>query len=163
MYEFHRVFCATPWELEAERDFFYSVVGRFNEANAMPQGILYVPVTLMNVRDKRPVQYVVEENIRNSRHFILLLTDDWGPLERNFEEDYLLAQECSADVNEPMREVCLLRKIPRSGGPMSEGLPVPLASFSNNEEFEDCINKLLSAWLASLLAEDRTNGRPATA
>ncbi len=50
----------------------------------MPHGVLYVPVSLTSVGDKRPLQYAVDDNIRECRHYLVLLTEDWGPPERNF-------------------------------------------------------------------------------
>src|SRR5450759_4106633 len=110
MYQMHRVFCATSWELERERQAFEDVLGEFNEAEAMKRGVLYVPVSLVNIRDKRPLQYTVDENIHACRHYILALCDNWGPPERNFERDYQLALECRADPSQPMREIAFLLK-----------------------------------------------------
>ena len=152
----HRVFCATPWEMEAERGCFYDVIGQFNETQAIPSGVLYVPVSLVNIRDKRPLQYAVEENIRDSRHFIVLLSEDWGPIERNFEEDYLLARECAADPALPMNEIAVLRKIGRSKRPLADGMPEPDGAFSTMEEFRQCVDGLLSQWLANLNASNAT-------
>jgi hypothetical protein len=148
----HRVFCATPWEMEAERVRFYDVIGEFNEAAAMPKGILFVPVTLTNVRDKRPMQYAVDENIRDCRHYILLLTEDWGPVERNFRNDYQLALHCAADPNLPMHSFAVLAKKQPSGPPLAEGLPEPQAQFSTLAEFDGCLKSLLADWLESLVS-----------
>jgi hypothetical protein len=157
MFQMHRVFCATPWEMDAERGCFYDVIGQVNETHAMAKGVLYVPVSLVNIRDKRPVQYVVDENIRDARHFILLLSENWGPTERNFENDYLLARECAADPALPMREVALLRRIERSGRPLAEGIPEPDAAFSTTGEFKECVRDLLVRWLANLDANTDAN------
>lgn len=156
MFQMHRVFCATPWEMEAERNCFYDVIGDFNETHAMAKGVLYVPVSLLNIRDKRPMQYLVDENIRDSRHFILLLSEDWGPVERNFENDYLLARECAADPALPMHEIGLLRRIERSGHPLANGIPEPDAAFSTIGEFKECVRNLLARWLSNLNANSAT-------
>ena len=142
--------------MEAERTCFYDVIGQFNEAHAIASGVLYVPVSLVNVRDKRPLQYAVDENIRECRHFILLLSEDWGPIERNFENDYLLACECAADPALPISEVALLRKIERTGRTLADGIPEPDAAFASMEEFRQCVNSLLSRWLANLNADNAT-------
>src|SRR5438270_7258065 len=105
MYRMHRVFCATSWELEGERRAFCDLIGVFNEEAAMQRGILYVPVSLVNIRDKRPYQYDIEENIRTSRHYVAALSGDWGPRERNFEADYRLACSCAGDPWLPMKGV----------------------------------------------------------
>jgi len=146
----HRIFCATPWELEEERNRFHNLIGNFNEATAMQKGILYVPVTLINIRDKRPLQYAVDENIRDCRHYLLLLSEDWGPVERNFRNDYHLALQCVSDPALPMYSVAVLAKKQLSGAPLAEGLPQPSAVFSTLTEFDRCVNNLLPAWFESL-------------
>ena len=158
MFQMHRVFCATPWELEGDRRAFYEFVGEFNEREAMRRGVLFVPVTLTPVKDKRPVQFDVEENIRACRHYVLLLSEDWGPVERNFENDYHLALECASDPSLPMGSVTVLHKLQLSGKPLAAGMPDPESAFSNLAEFGECLRALLAGWLESLLAEqsDRT-------
>src|SRR4051794_13106588 len=105
MFRMQRVFCATAWELEAERRALYDVIGAFNEAEAMLRGLLYVPVSLTAFRDKRPLQFTVDENIRDAAHYILAITGDWGPPERNFERDYALALHSQSDPALPMQTV----------------------------------------------------------
>lgn len=149
MFQMRRVFCATPWEMEAERMRFHDVIGRVNETVAMPRGSLYVPVTLLNVRDKRPMQYVVDENIRDCSYYILLLADEWGPVERNFRSDYHLALECLANPALPMQRVAVLqKKLP--GATPARDLPEPQVAFSTIEEFDECIAALLVGWLESM-------------
>lgn len=150
MFAMHRIFCATPWELEAERGHFYEIVGKFNETVAMPANILFVPVSLTNIRDKRPVQFVVDENIRDCRFYLLVLYEDWGPPERNFRNDYHLALQCAVDPALPMRSVAVLAKKQLCGAALAEGLPEPAAFFSTAAEFEARVNDLLTSWLASI-------------
>ena len=154
MFQMHRIFCATPWELEAERYRFYDVVGRFNETAGVQKGVLYVPVTLTNVMDKRPLQYAVDQNIRECRHYILLLWEDWGPAARNFRNEYHMALECRGDPALPMESVAVLVKKQPSGQALAEDLPEPSATFSTLAEFDECVTTLLSGWLESLPAND---------
>jgi hypothetical protein len=153
MYRMHRIFFATPWELELERLRFHNVLGAFNETSAMPRGILFIPVTLLNVRDKRPVQYEVDDNIRHCRHYILALSEDWGPVERNFKNDYHLALQCAADPALPTQSVAILAKRQASGDPLDASIPSPAATFSTPAEFDVCVNQLLSSYLESLAPE----------
>jgi len=150
MFQMHRIFCATPWELEAERNRFHDLIGNFNETAAMHRGVLYVPVTLLNIRDKRPMQYAVDENIRDCRHYLLLLSEDWGPVERNFRNDYQLALQCIADPTLPMQSAAVLSKKQLSGVPIVEGLTEPRATFATLAEFDGCVNNLLEVWLESI-------------
>jgi hypothetical protein len=162
MFQMHRIFCATPWELEAERYRFYETIGRFNETAAMQKGVLYVPVTMTNVMDKRPLQYTVDQNIRECRHYILLLTQDWGPAERNFQSEYQLALEAIDDPALPMQSAAVFAKKQPSGQPLAAGLPEPRATFSTPAEFDDCILGVLSGWLESLLAQQQNEASFAT-
>lgn len=150
MLQLHRIFCATPWELEAERDQFYRVIGEFNESAGLARGILFVPVSLNCVRDKRPLQYVIDENIRECRHYILVHTGNWGPVERNFHYDYCLALESLANRALPMTEIATLRRAPRPNFPLEPdfaSMPAPNAEFQTPEEFRQCLLDLCARWL----------------
>jgi hypothetical protein len=150
MWQMHRVFCATSFELEAERSAFHDLIGEFNESDAMPKGVLYVPVSLARMRDKRVFQHEVDENIRSSRHYLLAVTEDWGPPERNFRKDFKLAEACSADPALPMREIAVLRRKP-DGVPLDPTLPAANGEFDSLDEYRVAVRKLLSNWFGSLL------------
>ena len=150
MYQMHRVFCATSWELEAERRAFEDVIGEVTEAEAMPRGVLLVPVTLLNTRDKRPLQYVVDENIHDCSYYLLTLTDGWGPPERHFERDYRLALACRANAALPMSDTAFLWQKSADGRAMPSGLPAPTAEFSTTDEFKTHVRALLSGWVAAI-------------
>ncbi|HWF07003.1 MAG TPA: hypothetical protein VG297_00995 [Bryobacteraceae bacterium] len=156
MFQMHRIFCATPWEMEAERRRFYDAVGQFNETVTMQKGVLYVPVTLTNTMDKRPLQYAVDQNIREARHYVLVLGDDWGPDARNFKRDYALALQSRDDAALPMQSVAVLAKRPPSDRFSADGLPEPFATFDTLAEFEQCVTALLSSWWESLQARQKT-------
>jgi len=151
MYRMFRVFCATAWELEGERLAFYDAIGEFNE-EALKLGILYVPVTLTNAPDKRPLQYTINENIRDSRHYILATDEDWGPKERNFERDYRLAVTCAADPALPMRSTTILLRTAPEGSPSPFGSVLsqagfPYQNFSETSDFVEIVKRLLTEWL----------------
>jgi hypothetical protein len=154
MFEMHRVYCANAWEMEGERILFYDRVGEINEAALMPRGQLFVPVSLPGIRDKRPIQYTVDENIRDCSLCVFILVDDWGPEQRDFRHDYEVAMQCLADPALPMRDVALLRKISGAAPSVAPGFPEPRATFSNMAEFGECVNRLLSAWAESLSPAD---------
>jgi hypothetical protein len=152
MFQMHRIFCATPWELEAERTRFDQLIGKFNETDAIDEGILFVPVSLVGIRDKRPAQYAVDNNIEQCRHYLLVLKDGWGPVERNFRDDYQLALDAVSNPELPMRGVTVIAKIP-AGASLGDGLPAADAIYATISEFEMVVNGLLSGWLEALLAE----------
>jgi hypothetical protein len=160
MFQMHRVFCASPWELEAERNRFYQLIGQFNEESAMRHAILFVPVSLTSIGDKRPLQYAIDDNIRECRHYLLLLTEDWGPPQRNFHYDYELALQCADDPALPMKTVDVMIKDRRAAqslprDPASVPLPAAAATYSSLAEFDEYVNGLLAGWLGSLLAENK--------
>ena len=75
-YAMHRIFCATPGDLEEERLAFYKVMGDFNEAHAMPRGVLFVSISIVPYGgDKRVYQGAVSENIRSCRYYIQVLAN----------------------------------------------------------------------------------------
>jgi hypothetical protein len=152
MPRFERVFCATSWELEKERRAFHTILADVNEKHAMPAGFLYVPVSLANIRDKRPIQYTIDQNIEDATHYILALDADWGPLERNFERDYYFALECRADAARPMRNVEFLLRARPDGTPpaftaelFARGIAHRL--FPNTASFEEHVRALLVDWV----------------
>lgn len=153
MYTMHRVFCASSWELEEQRSIFYDLIGEFNQASAMQHGLLYVPVSLVNIPDKRPHQFTIDENIRACRHYLLTLCDDWGPPPRNFKRDYALALRCSQDPALPMREVAFLAEKPLPGSALNCDLPAPAAEFSTLDEFKQQSRQLLEQWLETARSE----------
>jgi hypothetical protein len=150
MFEMHRVYCATPWEMEREQKVFYEEIGKFNETALMPMGVLFVPVSLPNIEDKRPHQYTVDENIRECRHSLFVLSEDWGPTARNFRHDYELAMECLADPALPMQDVAVLIKAPVTGLSVAPELPEPRGTFSNVSEFRERLASVLSGWMETL-------------
>jgi hypothetical protein len=154
----NRVFCATSWELEGERDAFYKVIGQFNEEAGMSKNILFVPVSLLNVADKRRFQHVIDENYRDCTYIIFALIDGWGPRERNFRGDYKRAMEWKNDPSLPIRDVLYLEKKSDLDEPRDQTLPEPHLTFETTAEFSAEIRKLLAGWLADLAAEETANG-----
>jgi hypothetical protein len=154
----HRVFCATPFECESEREAFYKAIADFNEAEAMPRGVLFVALSLVpRMVDKRPYQAAVDENIGSCRYYILLLTDGWGPDQRNLHRDFALARRCEDDPARPMRQVVLMRRATAADGGddfgrqlAAEGLAPE--SFSSPAELEQRFRSLFTEWLGTAVA-----------
>ena len=152
MLQMHRVFCATSFELEAERRAFEELLGEFNETSAMPRGVLFVPVFLVRMRDKRPYQAEIDDNIRESRYYLLSVAGEWGPAERNFKSDYRLACRCREDAALPMRDVVVLQRRFEDDPPPEPTLPAPGAVFETVEQFGELSRGLLARWLEETAA-----------
>jgi len=107
----HRIFCATPGELEAERRAFEEVVGEVNEAEAMPKNILLAPLSIVPyIVNKLQVQPVVDANVASCKFFVQVLHDTWGPAIRNFEPEYALACRLKADPAAAMEGIAVFFK-----------------------------------------------------
>ncbi len=111
----------------------------------MAKGVVYVPVTLPPVADKRRMQTALEDTVRECRHYVLVIAETWGPEERNFREDYLLALQLLADSSAEMQTVTVLAK----GGAAQE-MPEPDAVYSTPEEFEEKLTGLMRSWLEAM-------------
>src|SRR5271170_7786072 len=92
-YKLHRVFCASPGDLEPEREAFHDVIGQVNEAEGMAKSILLVPVSIVpNMVNKLAFQPLVDANVQECTFFVQVLQNTWGPPEKNFEVEYNLAR-----------------------------------------------------------------------
>jgi len=152
----HRVFCATPGDLEQERQAFYEVMAGINESEAMPRGILLVSVSLpATTVDKRPFQAAISENVRACRYYVQVLEDNWGPPELNFEREYALATQCVADPAMPMQAVAVLFKkplLPHQVDPRIAEFKQQLQAhdFATLDEFKSRLLAQLSEWLKTI-------------
>lgn len=145
----HRVFCATPLDMEEERSAFEEAIGEFNEQRAMAREVLFVPVSLIpNMTDKRAFQRVVRENIEACRYYIQVLGNDWGPPERNFEGDYALAVELAGKEGSTMKAAVVLCR--RAGAGLAAG-----REFEGRGELKAIVEELLGEWLESVAGEGR--------
>lgn len=162
-YTFHRIFCGTPGDLEAERDAFYEVMAEFNEHEAMPKGILFVSLSIVPLVVNMTVfQGTIDENIRSCRHYVQVLADTWGPPQRSFKRSFDLARQCAADPAMPMREVALLCKEMPSDHPVESGVlearkeaeqgRLRSLTFSDPGSFRQQLRGLLAAWLADAIS-----------
>ena len=118
--------------------------------------MLFRSVTLVNIRDKRPFQYVIDENIRESRHCLFLFSEGWGPPERNFRNDYYQALQAINDPVSALESIAVLAKKMPSGVSLAQDssaadLPAADDTFSSLDRFDICLNGLLSGWLKTLL------------
>jgi hypothetical protein len=159
-YTFHRVFCATPGDLEEERQAFYTVMGEFNEAESMPHDILFVAVSIVPMMvHLTPYRKAIEENIDACRYYIQVLGDTWGPPERNFEPLYAAAKAALENPQLPMRETAVLLKSVPPGQRVEPGVEKFKSDLSNPIEFSDiesfqrALRAVLSGWLKALLEE----------
>jgi len=155
-YAMHRIFCATPGDLEMEREAFYKVMADFNANHAMPRGILFVSLSIVpGVADMRPYAAVVAENIRSCRYYIQVIEDGWGPPHRNFEREYAVAMQCKNDPAMPMQDVAVLFKKPLLPHHMDPSIvewkqKLNAPDFENVGEYSSRVTALLAAWLETL-------------
>jgi hypothetical protein len=151
----YRVFCATPSDsqadLEDERNAFYDVVGELNETEGMPEGILFVPVSvLQHLTSLIAFQQAVDENVRACMFFVQLLQHTWGPPTRNFEHQYQLATQCCKGVSVFFKAPNGLHVEP-SVADFRESQN-PIVEFQSLDDFRTALRSQLADWLK--LAKD---------
>jgi hypothetical protein len=101
-FDAYRIFISAPGDLAADRDACHEAIARVNETTAMPAKILLVDVGLRENDQIASFRGVVSDNVRWSSFFIQL-----------FRKLFLLAGECQADAEQPMRDgVVFLRDAP---------------------------------------------------
>ena len=113
------VFIASPAGLDEERKAFREVIEAYNHSDAIPRSVYFRPLgweeTLGGVG--RP-QSIINEDVRVSDFFVLVLCDRWGsppdpdfsPYTSGTEEEYQVARECHASDHFPMRQMVLFFK-----------------------------------------------------
>lgn len=167
-----RVFLASPGGLADEREAFRNVVRQYSDEEAIPRGVLFLPVGWEDALSGvgRP-QSLINEDVRTADYFILLLWDRWGtPPETNAmryasgsEEEYHVALACRDAAEEPMRQLVMMFKAvdPRQlsdPGPQLqrviqfrreiESQKTHLyCTFDTTESFRSAIRRHLAAWL----------------
>jgi tetratricopeptide (TPR) repeat protein len=167
-----RVFIASPGGLADERKAFREEIQDYNEAESLPRDVLFHPVgwedTLGAVG--RP-QAIINEDVRASDFFILLLWNRWGsrPGTRSSrftsgtEEEYHIAMKCYRSKKFPMRRLVMMFK---SVDPQQLSDPGPelqkvlefrqkieiqkthlFHSFDTTKNFRKLLRKHLAAWV----------------
>ncbi len=154
-YDMHRVFFATPIDLDEERQALHEEVSAFNESQAMPRNILFVSVSLPpNMVDKRVYQNVVSQNIRDARYYVQLVEESWGPPERNFERDYAMVLKYAAEKAHACREAVLWFKKPllphRVQADIQALKQQAVVEFADLAELKSLLRSKLTVWLEDL-------------
>jgi hypothetical protein len=150
------VFLGAPGNSGAELQAFLEAVAEINEAAGMERGRLFVPV---NSSRKGYPQEVIEENIRNSRYYVLAVEDTIGIAGNTFERDLWVARRCQADPNLEMKEVVVFLKELAAGQPLQAGAAefreavrkpdgLRVIDYADAGDFKGRMRALLSGWLA---------------
>jgi hypothetical protein len=150
------VFLGAPGNSAAEQQAFLEAVAEINQAEGIVHSRLFVPI---HSSRKGYPQNVIEENIRNSRYYVLAVEDSIGIAGNTFERDLWVARRCQADPNLEMKDVVVFLKQLDDGQPLqagagefreavrkSDGLRV--VDFADATEFKARMRALLSEWLA---------------
>ncbi len=176
-----RVFIASPSGLGEERRAFRDAIQDYNDAEAIHRGVLFRATgwedTLGGVG--RP-QSIINEDVRSSDFFVLLLWNRWGSppdvrssrYSSGTEEEYQVALECYEAADHPMRQLVLLFKavhLQQLGDPGPqldrvirfkgdiEARKIHLFhTFDTTESFRQLLRRYLAAWLRD--QENRCEG-----
>lgn len=114
-----RVFIASPSGLETERALIGAELQAFNEDTGYLDGVCFIPVGW----EERPSgvgrpQGQINEDVRNSDFFVLMLWDRWGSppgdddgrFTSGVDEEYHVAAGALLDAASPMRDIAVLFK-----------------------------------------------------
>ena len=169
----YRVFIASPGGLIPERKAFHKVIADYNQAEAVPRGVSFIPVgweeTLGGVG--RP-QALINEDIHKCDYFVLLLHARWGsPSESGpdakytsgTEEEYGVAWACFEDDDSPMRQIVAvfkavdperladpgdqLKKVLEFTKKLEQEKKLLFHTFDELGAFENCLRAHLGQWL----------------
>jgi hypothetical protein len=167
-YSMYRVFCATPGNLEQERQVFHNVIAQLNENAAMPDSALLVPVSILpNMVDTLFFRSVIEENIQDCAFFVQVLDETWGPSARNFQWKYDLACKLKGDPDSLMLDVAVFFKerderqvedaVRELKASLHDSSGSVLYHFESIEQFKEQLRLQLSAWLRNLTASAKAS------
>jgi hypothetical protein len=146
-YQMLRIFCATPGGLEDERQAFHEVIAEINETAGQPAGILFVPISITpHMANKTFSQPSVDQNVRDSSFFVLVLGYTWGPPHKNFEGEFRMASQLLAQPEADMKGVAVFLK---SGQLKSSVEECPeVCEFATLDDFRRRLQVQLMTWLS---------------
>jgi tetratricopeptide (TPR) repeat protein len=166
----YRVFIASPGGLVTERQAFRDLIQTYNEMDAIPRGLLFIPVgwetTLPGMG--RP-QSLINEDLRDCDYFILVLWDRWGSSSGDEKhtsatsEEYSLARQCCQDPHHSLREIAAffkavdarqmsdpgeqLRNVLDFRRRLEQSKELLFGTFDDVPSFQRQIHRLLAKWV----------------
>ena len=168
-FDVYRVFLSAPGDLDADRQACHDVIAEVNEALAMPEKILLATIGLRDNGQIEAFRSVVSDNVRWSAYFIQVFEDDWGPRDL-FRKLFLLAEECRANAEMPMRElVVCLKDAPQETNAevlafrqeLGEREGVRVIRYAAVSEMKTQLAEALNEWTRALIAEKNAAPVPA--
>lgn len=101
----HKVLLELPAELVDERQAFGATVHSFNETDAVPRGVLFVPLGWEP--DVALAHHEVSEELQRIDYLVLVLQDRWRS---GAEEEFELALECLRNETHPLSRIVVFFK-----------------------------------------------------
>jgi len=174
----YRVFIASPGGLQDERKAFREAINDYNESDAVPRGVMFLPVGWENtLRGVGRPQSMINDDLRSCDYMVLLLWDTWGtppdePGKGTYtsgtQEEFEVACECYKDAKHPMQQIVHFFKgvDPRHLADPGKQLQQVLdhkkkierthfyGTFDSINEFQERLRRQLAQWL-----RDHENGR----
>lgn len=154
----YRILIELANEMTEERQAFGELVHEYNALEAIPRGVLFIPVGWDSAVE--PSQRLLRDDYREIDYFLLVLWDRWPP---GSEEEYTLATECRDSQEMPMREVATflksvserqvgdpgdaLQRVQQFRARLESERNTRFDSFSTIDEFKRGLRRHLSRWL----------------
>lgn len=166
----YRIFVASPGGLDEFRRGFRTTVEKYNDADAVRRGALFIPVgweqTLGGMG--RP-QHIINADLRECDYCVLVLRDRWGSAAdtapgspTGTEEEYQLACQLYADVHAAMRQIVVffvavdpghmsdpgqqLAKVLEFRKKVEQEKTLLFHQVEREEDFEDVVRRHLADW-----------------
>jgi tetratricopeptide (TPR) repeat protein len=163
----YRVLIELPAGLERERRTFSDTIQAFNESEAIPRDVLFVPVGWDT--GAVPAYSSISEELQNVDYLVLLLWDRWP---QDGKAKYEFAMECLRDGSFPMARVVAFfkavspRQLADPGRQLREVLEfrqqleshkeATFEAFDQAEDFAVRLRRHLSSWLVRHERSSRT-------
>jgi hypothetical protein len=150
-FQFYRILCITPPDLEAERLAVQDAVAEFNERVAMPDRVLFALASLRPPFRAAAQKHAIENNIE-ACEFVVQIYGEQLP-EPVFQEFAVYAFQCVADPSKATRDVAVLFRNYETAAPelrqFRETLPAGAAG-----ELREELSELLTRWYALAQRKD---------
>jgi len=155
-FKIYRIVCATPPDLNAERQVFESTLADFAERVTFPEQILFAGASFREGFDVARHRTLAESNVRMCDFFLHIFGETWpAPA---FKDFITLALECAADSSQPMRNAAVLFRNPADADEQVRrfrdelGLRgnCELREFKDSQELEAQLREVFAGWHAAV-------------
>lgn len=158
-FRIYRVLCSTPPDLETERLVFESTLAAFGEQVTFPRQVLLAGASFRPPFDACRNRALGEANVRLCDFFLHIFSTTWPGAD--FQAFIDLAQVCSADPAQPMRQIAVLFKnypdaaeeVRQYRDTLSPAGTCAIREFEDPAQLDRILREIFSSWWESVQAQ----------